>query len=98
MAVAFKKVLNFSYNQLILYGVHMGHSFLNSILYTSWLIYSYASDILIINIYKTIYMLRSGFTLLRGVCYLRAPIWFINLDQAAHLSVNYSSKLCGEFG
>lgn len=45
---------DFSYNIAMLYGIHVGHSFLNSLFYTAWLIYTFTSNILIINLFKTI--------------------------------------------
>jgi ribosomal protein S2 len=50
----------FSYNQLMLYGVHVGHSFSNSVFYTSWLVYSYTQNILILNLFKTIRGMNLG--------------------------------------
>lgn len=41
-------VFNITYNQLLLYGVHVGHSFLNSLLYAAWLVYTYTQNILLI--------------------------------------------------
>lgn len=40
--------LQITYNQLLVYGIHVGHSFANSILYAAWLVYSYTQNILII--------------------------------------------------
>lgn len=50
----FKKFshIQITYSQLLLYGVHVGHSFSNSILYSSWLVYTYMGNLLIINLYN----------------------------------------------
>ena len=53
----FKSVshLKVTYNQLLFYGIHIGHTFSNSLIFSSWLVYSYIKNILIINLYKSIY-------------------------------------------
>jgi small subunit ribosomal protein S2 len=87
----------FSYNQLMWYGVHIGHSFLTSLFYTSWLIYSYTSNILILNLFKTLQGMRSGLSSIIGAVSSYSPIWFINLDQSAGIPVRYLAGSCGEF-
>jgi hypothetical protein len=41
------KAFKITYMQLLLYGVHVGHSFENSLLYTAWLVYTYTQNLLI---------------------------------------------------
>ncbi len=65
MIYKFISHLNLTLNQLLLYGVHIGHSFSNSILFSAWLVYSYThQNILIINLYKTLLMWRMVFVVL----------------------------------
>lgn len=87
----------FSYNQLMLYGVHIGHSFYNSVFYTSWLVYTYSQKILILNLYKSLIGMRSGLASISGAVGAYQPTWFINLDQAAGIPVRFLSLSCGEF-
>lgn len=87
----------FSYNIIILYGVHVGHSFFNSIFYTAWLIFSYTKNILLINLFKTIRNMKSGITSLISAIGSYQPIWFINLDQASSIIVRFLAMSCGEF-
>lgn len=69
--------LKITYSQLLLYGIHVGHSFANSLLYSSWLVYSYTKQILIINLYKTFILWKIGFRSVALACWARSPIWFI---------------------
>ncbi len=85
------------YWQLLLYGVHVGHSFSNSIIFSAWLTYTYRQNILIINLFKTVLMFKNGYVGLSAACHFSGPIWFINLHRSVELFVNYSAKLCGEF-
>jgi hypothetical protein len=58
----------------MLYGVHVGHSFLNSIFYTTWLVYSYTQNILILNLFKTIVGMKSGLTAITAAVGSYQPI------------------------
>lgn len=88
--------LNLTFSQLLLYGVHVGHSFSNSILYSSWLVYSHTHNILIINLYKTFVMWKIGFRGIATACKSRSPVWFINLDEAFSGIIRYTALTCGE--
>jgi len=85
------------YWQLLLYGVHVGHSFTNSIIFSAWLTYTYRQNILIINLFKTVLMFKNGYVGLSSASHFSGPIWFINLHRSVELFVNYSARLCGEF-
>jgi len=85
------------YWQLLLYGVHVGHSFKNSTIFSGWLVYTYRQNILIINLFKTMLLLKNGYVGLNAACQFAGPIWFINLHRAVELFVNYAAKQCGEF-
>jgi hypothetical protein len=50
----------------MLYGVHVGHSFINSVFYTAWLVYTYTQNILILNLFKTIRGMKSGLASIIG--------------------------------
>lgn len=91
-----EKFLNVTFNQLLLYGVHVGHSFSNSVLYSAWLVYTYMQNILIINLSKSIFLLKTGFSGIANACVFRGPVWFINLDNSAALYVKYAANACGE--
>lgn len=81
----------------MLYGVHIGHSFKNSVFYTAWLVYTYSQQILILNLFKTLKGMRSGLASLVGTTNSYNPVWFINLDQAAGITVRFTAMSCGEF-
>lgn len=88
--------LKVSYNQLLLYGIHIGHTFSNSLLFSAWLVYSYVKNILIINLYKSIYQWKTGFFGIAAACKTRSPIWFINLHKGFASIVQNASIMCGE--
>lgn len=88
--------LKITYSQLLLYGIHVGHSFSNSILYSAWLVYSYTQNLLIINLYKTLIMWKQGFRSIAFATWSRSPIWFINLDSSFAGIIAHSSNSCGE--
>lgn len=88
--------LKVTYSQLLMYGIHVGHTFANSLLFSAWLVYSYIRNILIINLYKSIYQWKVGFLGLAAACRDRAPIWFINLHKGFSSIVKHSGVMCGE--
>ena len=88
---------NLNYNQLLLYGVHVGHSLSNTLLYSAWMVSAFRQSISIINLFKSIIMFRFSFLLLTNIISLHGPIWFINLDKSVDRYVRYSALNCGEF-
>jgi len=94
----FKKILHLqvTYNQLLLYGIHIGHTFSNSLLFSAWLVYSYINNILIINLYKSIYQWRTGFFGIASASKTGGPVWFINLHKGFASIVQNASIICGE--
>jgi ribosomal protein S2 len=59
---------------LLLYGVHIGHSFLNSIAFAGWLVYTYKQNILIINLFKTTIVIKNGYTSINQAVKFLNPI------------------------
>jgi hypothetical protein len=62
----FLEDLKLSYAHLILLGVHVGHSFINSVFYTTWLVYTYCQKVFILNLFKTIFGMKSGLVAVAG--------------------------------
>lgn len=91
-----KKYFELTYQQLLIYGIHLGHTFSNSIMYAAWLVYTYKENMLIMNIYKTFYTMKVGFRFFNAAVYTRSPIWFINLDRSASLFSKSAAHSCGE--
>lgn len=85
------------YWQLLLWGVHIGHSFKNSIIFAAWLIYTFRQNILIINLFKTIWLIKNGYTALTASVRTLGPIWFINLNKNIELFTIFAAKQAGEF-
>ena len=90
-------ILSLVYWQLLLYGVHVGHSFANSIVFSGWLVYTFRQIILIINLFKTTLSFKNGYIGINQAVNLSGPVWFINLHRSVELYINYFAKQCGEF-
>lgn len=86
-----------NYNQLLLHGVHVGHSLSNTLLYSTWMVSALRQSITIINLFKSLIMFRISFLLLTNIIALHGPIWFINLDKSVDRYVRYAASNCGEF-
>ena len=85
-----------NYIILLSYGVHIGHTFLNSLRAAAWLVFTFFRNLLIINLFKSLLLLKAGLLCINVACYLYSPIWFINLDQAISMFVKLSASWCGE--
>lgn len=83
--------------QLLLYGVHLGHSFRNSHFYAGWFIFTHNVKMYIINMYKTLLGFRNGFLGYDFCCKVGLPVWFLNLNRAFEVYVNDAALRCGEF-
>lgn len=88
---------NLNYNQLLLYGVHVGHSLSNTLLYSAWMVSAFRQSISIINLFKSIVMFRLSFLILTNIIAAYGPVWFINLDKSVDRYVRYAALNCGEF-
>jgi ribosomal protein S2 len=88
---------NLNYNQLLLYGIHVGHSLSNTLLYSAWMISAFRQSISIINLFKSIVMFRISFLVLTNIVSVSNPVWFVNLDKSADRYVKHAASSCGEF-
>jgi small subunit ribosomal protein S2 len=87
----------FTISQLVLKGVHVGHSIANTPLFASWMLFAFRQNTWFINILKTYHLFRKATKLLKFVVHRRKPIWFINLDQAMSQVIKFAALRCGEF-
>ena len=92
-----KPFFHFNYNQLILYGVHVGHNFSNTLLFSSWMIFAFRQNISIVNLFKTVIMFRFSFSILSTIISFYGPVWFVNLDKIVSRYIKFASLNCGEF-
>ena len=86
-----------SYNQLALYGVHIGHSVTNLTPYSSWMVLGSRQGLCLINMFKFMYMFRGGLFIIQALIRRRSPIWFINLDQSSQSIIKSAATECGEY-
>ncbi len=88
---------DFNFRQLLIYGIHVGHSISNSLLYCAWFISAFRQSTAIINLFKSILMFRVTFLLLSNILAFNGPVWFINMDKSTERYIRYSALSCGEF-
>lgn len=86
-----------SYNQLSLYGVHIGHGVNNLTPYSSWMVLGSRQGLCLINMFKFMYMFRGGLFILQALIRRRSPIWFINLEQSSQSIIKSAALECGEY-
>lgn len=90
------KYFDLCYTNLVNYGVHIGHKFENTSLYSAWMVYGVRQQIVIINLFKFVYMFKVGFNSLEHIIRFFGPIWFINLDSFSDRYVRTPAQDCGE--
>jgi len=83
--------------QLVLNGVHLGHSLVSTLLFSSWMLYGYKYNLWFINLYKFISMFRFVFILIKYNVKCYSPVWFVNLDPSMEAYIKKAGLLCGEF-
>lgn len=91
------KFHKFNYLQLIRLGIHIGHSFRNTVYYASWLIYGFRKDISVINLFRFVGMMRLGFLFVDSAVSKCLPIWFITKDRLFEKYIRIAANRCGEF-
>ena len=79
------------YSSLISYGIHVGHSFQNTVLYSAWLVLAFRQDIALINLFKFVISFRASSILLANLIQCYYPIWYINLDVSMEKFVGYAA-------
>ena len=84
------------YSSLISYGIHVGHSFQNTVLYSAWLVLAFRQDIALINLFKFVISFRASSILLANLIQCYYPIWYINLDVSMEKFVGYAATMSGE--
>lgn len=90
-------LLSISIIQLSKYKVFLGHSILNALITSSWLIFSIRGQITILNLFNTLKMLKSSYVIIRHLINKGFPIWFINFDLTKEDIIKKSAADTGEF-
>lgn len=85
------------FSQLMSYGVHIGHTRRNTLVGAAWMISSFRQDVAVINLWKSIYILKVTFFFVSNIIAFLGPIWFLNFNPLAHKYVKACASLCGEF-
>ena len=86
-----------SFNQLALYGTHIGHSLKNLTPYSAWMVLGSRQGLCLIDMFKFMYMFRGGLFVIQALIRRRSPIWFVNLDQSSQSIIKSAAKECGEY-
>jgi ribosomal protein S2 len=87
----------FSYNYLVSFSVHIGHSIKNSSPFCAWMVLAKRQDILLINLFKWTFMMHWGLSVFEAAVISRSPVWFVSLDPIKSAIVRLSAMYCGEF-
>lgn len=90
-------LLYVSLSQCLSYKIFIGHNISNTLLLSSWLIFQIREKIAIINIFKTIRMLKLSYSFIKHIITIGLPFWFINLDLSKENLIKNSATFCGEF-
>lgn len=85
------------FSQLLAYGVHIGHTRKNTLVGAAWMISAFRQAVAIINVWKSIYILKTAFFFVSNIIAFLGPIWFLNFNPLARKYVNACASLCGEF-
>lgn len=78
-------------------GAHIGHTIRNTLRQSSWMIYGYKWDIVIINLSFTLYALKSSFILICASVSKSKPLWFVTQDKTFYRYSRYLAIKAGEF-
>ncbi len=89
-------MIQLTYNQLIKIGANLGHSFLNSKFFSSWMLYGWRSNIFVFDIIFAVYLFRIGITYIRKCVKIYRPVWFVNLNAYFAPFVARYGYVCGE--
>ena len=90
-------LLYISIIQLSNYKIFIGHSILNTLLLSSWLIFNLRGKTTILNLYNTIKILKLSYTLIKHIVGAGLPIWFINFDLTKENIIIKNALKSGEF-
>jgi ribosomal protein S2 len=90
-------LLYISIIQLNNYKIFIGHSILNSILLSSWLIFNLRGKTTLLNLFNTIKMLKLSYKLIKHIVIVGLPIWFINFDLTKEKIIIQNASKAGEF-
>jgi len=81
----------------MLNGVHLGHSLVMTLLFSSWMLYGHRYNLWFINLYKFMSIFRFVFILIKYLVRSYSPIWFVNMDASMSAYVKKAGLSCGEF-
>lgn len=78
-------------------GCHVGHSIWNTLRQSSWMIYGYKWDLVIINLVLTMNSVKALFTAVSLCVRRNRPFWFVTQDKSFYRYSRYAALKCGEF-
>lgn len=86
-----------TFRQMMYYGVHLGHSVLNSNPYCGWLAAGLRQGLFLIDLFKFSYQLRVGLFAVEAAVRRRSPVWFIHPQPASPVLISECAVRCGEY-
>jgi len=84
------------FSQFIKYKTYIGNNKKNTFFISSWLLFRLRGYTWIINLYKTISVLKYIFSFLKHLVINNLPIWFVNLERSREFIILNWANYCGE--
>lgn len=89
-------VIYFTFSQLLFFGVHIGHAWKMSILFSSWGMLGLRNSIWIIDLFITVCLIKKALGLIEIVILKRGNILFINHKRVMSAVVLKCALWCGQ--
>jgi len=91
-----KFIINLTLKQLFYFGIHAGHIIKNSCFLAGWMLYGVRSNIFIINLLKSLVLIRLGIRLVFNTIKITRPFWFASLSKNYGPVMSRYATLAGE--
>lgn len=89
-------VIKLTIKQLVYVGIQIGHLKKNNQFLAAWLFYGWRYNIFIINLIKTLFLLKMALKMVRKVIKLNRPFWFITMNTVYGSYISRYASVCGE--
>lgn len=98
MIFSIRNLLDFTqYTQLVQHGIHIGHSYKNTLNINAWMVYGMRINLIILSLLLFKYHFRAASEIISFTSQFYRPVWFVNLDPFYDKIVKFAAMKCGEF-
>jgi ribosomal protein S2 len=91
-----KFIINLTFKQLFYFGIHVGHLRKNSCFLAGWIFYGWRNNIFIINLFRTMILIKMGIKLVKSTIRISRPFWFASLSKIYGPLISRYATLAGE--